>query len=371
MCRLIVALFKIDIYLCIARGQAPSMHRDEIDITMPSTFSLWNAYDLDVFFKRLPKEPTDRAGHKLSEVASNPNSAAQSLLLIEDVQLALCGLFPGIWNHAQAMRRASESGRLNSHSLTTLSWQLETWNADLERISHQCSQNYLANDTTSFPFAAYLAKYNEDPARERFAAMMNITCLVSDGCMTYHLQGLQLLADIRVINTVSRYSQRAKQNDSSASLRIQKHQSQLNTWTQTPESRRALIHAIAVLRQRESDIEANEPQTTSFDPLAYLTISTSALVLWAWVTHHESPCNCVPSPSPGHIDVGVDPINLQSTPQLESWIQAGGTVAVDGIPVCRCVVDTWWMTRFDALLPQGGRRWDICDDVAPVLRAGS
>ncbi|RSM13267.1 hypothetical protein CDV31_005971 [Fusarium ambrosium] len=363
--RLIIALYKIDVYLSIARGQPASLHREEIDATMPSTFSLWNAYGLNVFFRRLSQEPTDRVGFKLSEVISNPNSPAKSLVLLEDVHLALCGLLPGIWNHTQIVRRTTEAGRPMPNSLTSLAWQLETWKADLERISHQCTQCFHADQIEEFPFFAYVGKYEEEPQRAKVAAMNNIKCLVSDCMMTYHLQGMQLYSDIRIMNTVARFSAQATGEDSSKSLRIQKHQSQLNAWATTSESRRALLHALSVLRGCEADIQTNEPQTQSLDPIAYLTISMSALVVWAWLIFSEHACNCVPSLS--HINVGVDPTNLQSTAQLENWIQSGGTAALHSIPLCRCVAEGW-MARFNALLPQGSRRWELCDDVAPILQ---
>ncbi|RSL81145.1 hypothetical protein CEP51_006051 [Fusarium floridanum] len=363
--RLIIALYKIDVYLSIARGQPASLHREEIDATMPSTFSLWNAYGLNVFFRRLSQEPTDRVGFKLSEVISNPNSPAKSLVLLEDVHLALCGLLPGIWNHTQIVRRTTEAGRPMPNSLTSLAWQLETWKADLERISHQCTQCFHADQIEEFPFFAYVGKYEEEPQRAKVAAMNNIKCLVSDCMMTYHLQGMQLYSDIRIMNTVARFSAQATGEDTSKSLRIQKHQSQLNAWAMTSESRRALLHALSVLRGCEADIQTNEPQTQSMDPIAYLTISMSALVVWAWLIFSEHACNCVPSLS--HINVGVDPTNLQSTAQLENWIQSGGTAALHSIPLCRCVAEGW-MARFNALLPQGSRRWELCDDVAPILQ---
>ncbi|KAF4976006.1 hypothetical protein FZEAL_7262 [Fusarium zealandicum] len=363
--RLIVALYKIDVYLSIVHGQPPALHREEIDTTMSSTYCLWNAYGLNIFFRRLSQEPTDRVGFKLSEVISDPNSPAKPLVLLEDVQLAFCGLFPAIWNDTQIVRRSTEVGRPTMNSLTSLAWQLETWKADLERIAHQCSQGFHAGDTEGFPFAAYIGKWDEDPPRARSTAMMNIKCLVSDCRMTYHLQGLHLYADTRVISTVARFTRLAADDETSSSLRIQKHQSQLNAWATTSESRRALLHAIAVLCEREADIEANEPQALSADPIAYLAISMSALVFWAWHAFSEVACICVPNLS--HINIGVDPIDMRSTARLESWIQSGGTAAIQGIPVCRCVADGW-MARFNALLPQGSRRWELSDDVAPVLQ---
>ncbi|KAH6874783.1 hypothetical protein B0T10DRAFT_532888 [Thelonectria olida] len=360
--RTIAALYKIDAYMSISRWQPPTIHREELDVALPSTFALWNAYGLDVFFKRLPGEPADRTSYKLSEITCNPNSRARSLLLLEDVQLALCGLSPGIWNHLQITRR---SGKVGLESLRSLAWHLETWKAEMERISHQCSQSYGTEETAGLPFVAYLGRFDEDPARERRAATSQIKSLVSDALMLYHIQGMQLYADVRTINAVALYLDTPVQNEPSIPPRIQNYQALLHEWAVTPESRRALLHAIGVLRMREVDLDGDDAGSRDIDPVAYLALAISALVVWAWVTYAETRCSCLPSMD--HIDIGVDPPDLQSTTRLESWIHGGGTAAVQGISFCRCVVDGW-MARFAATLPQGGRIWELGDGIAPMLK---
>ncbi|KAG5759791.1 hypothetical protein H9Q69_005772 [Fusarium xylarioides] len=198
--RLIVSLFKIDTYLSIARFQAPTLFREEIDLTMPATYSLWNAYGLNIFFKRITLEPTDRSNFKLSEVIANPNTPAKPLLLFEDIHLALCGLLPAIWNQTQIVRRSTEAGRSTQNATSSLAWQLEAWKADIERVKHQC---FHAAEIGEFPFTAYIGDYDEDPVRAKALAMSNIKCLISECLMTYHLQGLQLYADPRMINSVA------------------------------------------------------------------------------------------------------------------------------------------------------------------------
>ncbi|KAF5576041.1 transcriptional activator CMR1 [Fusarium pseudoanthophilum] len=359
--RLIVSLFKIDTYLSIARFQAPTLFREEIDLTMPATYSLWNAYGLNIFFKRITLEPTDRSNFKLSEVIANPNTPAKPLLLFEDIHLALCGLLPAIWNQTQIVRRSTEAGRSTQNSTSSLAWQLEAWKADIERVKHQCCH---AAEVGEFPFTAYIGDYDEDPARAKALAISNIKCLISECLMTYHLQGLQLYADPRMINSVAMASIVSPDHEAGVRPRVQKLHTQLNIWAKSPESRRALLHALAVLRQCESDLQANEPQTQSIDPTSYLAISMSALVVWAWLMFSEAACSCVPTMN--HINIGDDPLDLQNTARLETWIQAEGTAGMNNIPLCRCVSEGW-MARFNALLPLGRRRWEMSDEVAPIL----
>ncbi|KAH7149106.1 hypothetical protein B0J13DRAFT_297216 [Dactylonectria estremocensis] len=361
--RTIVSLYKIDAYLAIARWQPPTIHREELDVALPSTFALWNAYGLDVFFKRLGQEPADRTSYKLSEITNNPNSRARSLLLVEDVHLALCGLLPGIWNHLQITRR---TGKVGLESLRSLAWHLETWKAEMERISLQCSQSFLAGETAGLPFVAYLGRFDEDPSQERHAATIHIKRLLADSLMVYHMQGMQLYADIRTINAVAMYLDTPTNNELTVPPRIQNYQAQLHEWAVTAESRRALLHAIGVLRLREVGSDGKGAPTLSIDPTAHLAVAMSALVVWAWIMYAEAACSCIPSLD--HINIGVDPPDLQSTTRLENWIHSGGTAGVHGIAFCRCVADGW-MAQFASALPQGNRRWELGDLVAPMLRA--
>ncbi|KAM0415296.1 hypothetical protein ACHAPD_006491 [Fusarium lateritium] len=366
--RIIVSLYKIDTCYALAHFQAPTLFREELDLTMPATFSLWNAFGLDIFFKRLPFEPTDRSNFKITEICANPNTPAKSLLLLEDVHLAMCGLSPAIWNHAQIVRRSAEAGRSTHNSTASLAWQLEAWKADVERLQHQCFQTFHDPGMGEFPFKAYIADFDDNIPRAKAAALVHVKCLTSDCMMIYHLQSLQLYSDTRTINTVAKAHTSPVLTDREPTVRprLQKLHNQLSLWTKSPESRKALLHALAVLIDCETALESNSPQTQSIDPAAYLAISMSALVVWAWLLFSEAACMCVPSLN--HINIGVDPPNLQniSTARLETWIQADGTAAVNNIPLCRCVADGW-TARFNALLPLGRRRWGLCDEVAPIL----
>ncbi|KAL4723599.1 hypothetical protein ACLX1H_009237 [Fusarium chlamydosporum] len=159
--------------------------------------------------------------------------------------------------------------------------------------------------------------------------MVNVKCLASDSMMTYHLQALQLYADTKTINAVAKAQTSSILTDREPAVRprLQKLHNQLHLWKKSPESRRALLHALAVLLDCEAALESNSPQTQSIDPIAYLAISTSALVVWAWLLFGEPACSCVPSLN--HINIGVDPPDLQniSIARLETWIQADGTAA--------------------------------------------
>lgn len=358
------SLYKIDAYLAIAREQVPILYREELDVALTSTYALWNSWGLDVLYKRLPNEPSDRAGFKFSVVLNNPQSPARSLLLIEDVQLGLCGLLPAIWNHTQICRRKTEVAPSATNSLASLLWRIEGWKAELDRISGHCEQQYAQDKLDELPFIAYFGEETKDPAAWKLAAITHVRGLVSDASMLYHLLAISLCIDTRSIRVVAAYLEKSGQTDPLPPPRIQKHQSRLYTWVMTPESRKALVHAIAVLMARETEVAQNT-RVEPLDPIAHMAIAMSSLTVWAWMMFAEQACSCVPGLN--HINIGVDIPDLQSTPLLENWIQSGGTIGLRGIAFCRCIVGSW-MARFASLLPQGQHAWELGYQIAPVLQ---
>ena len=365
--RIVTSLYKVDTYLAIVRDNPPFLHREELDVSLTSTYSLWNCYGLDIFFKRLPNEPSDRAGFKLSEVLANARTPARSLLLIEDVQLGFCGLNMRLWHHAQVRRRGTGTGPQSVDSQASLAWHLECWKDELKRVSSSCIQSIVEGRTNEFPFIAYLGRGDEDPGRCKMIAISQIKSLASETLHVYHIEGIQLYSDLKTIRAVANYVRESSLSNNNLPPRIQKYLSQLKSWVGTPDSRKALLHAIAVLEAREQDTNNQDSQLERpLNPIAHVAACLSAMVLWAWVMFAEQACSCIPGRN--HVNIGVDPPDLQSTAQLETWIQAGGTAALHGIAVCRCLVDGW-MRRFAATLPQADQEWELGYSIAPVLRS--
>lgn len=364
--RITASLYKIDTYLAITRDQPPLLHREELDVSLTSSYSLWNSWGLDVFFKRLPNEPNDRAGFKFSEVLSNPRSPAKSFLLVEDIQLGFCGLASEIWNHAQRRRRgARPSPASNTDLQASLSWQLECWKEELRTVSNVCIQSYIEGNTGEYPFTAYRGREGDNPEERDFMAVSQVRGLISESLTLYHIQGIQLYSDLKIFRLVAAYLENPTEDSTNPPPRIQRYQSQLQHWIGTPESRKALLHALSILETREKDVSnPNSEERGCLNPIAHVATSASAMVIWAWVMFAEEACSCVPGHN--HINIGVDPPDLQSTTQLETWIQVGGTVALQNTAVCRCLLDGW-MGRCAATLQDGDREWELSNSVAPVL----
>ncbi|KAF7561538.1 hypothetical protein G7046_g2602 [Stylonectria norvegica] len=358
--RLITCLYKIDTYLAIAREQAPSLLREELDVTLTSTFGLWNSFGLDVFFKRVSFELADRSAYTFAEVIRKPQSSATPLLLVEDIQVALCGLLPEIWHHAQICRRGNQATPSAQELSESIVWQLGAWKAELERISKASSECFLEDRTEDFPYVTYLGREVHDTDDWKKATMVRIEGLVSDALMLYHVQSIRIYTDTRAVKLVAKYLESPPEGKA-VPPKIQKHQARLHGWASTVESRKALLHAIAVLKAMEREASQNSLP----DPIGYVAVSMSALVVWAWITYAEAACACVPNVN--HVNIGVEPPGLQCNGRMEDWVRIGGSITLDGIALCRCAT-AGWMARFDAALPQGTRKWELGRGIAPILR---
>ncbi|KAK8123094.1 transcription factor Zn- C2H2 / Cys6 [Apiospora sp. TS-2023a] len=104
--RLIAYLFKADALLSLLDEQPPMLHAEELDTRLPQTFALWNAYGLDVFFKRYGDEPGHRSSHKLSDIVKGPFVFTTASIVAEDVEFGLWAMAREIWQHRQRQRMA-------------------------------------------------------------------------------------------------------------------------------------------------------------------------------------------------------------------------------------------------------------------------
>lgn len=162
--RLVAEVFKVDTYLSIRGNRPPYLQAEELDVNLPSTLAAWCSYPLPVFYCRQSEEPSDRKDRTIFELCSIPQLAAPSVLLVEDVLLGLCGLWPHIWRFTRTgpYRRPSESGR-DSIALADL---LGGWKGHLEKLSV-----LVAGQDSVTPFIkAYRGLEDDNSSQGRLAA---------------------------------------------------------------------------------------------------------------------------------------------------------------------------------------------------------
>lgn len=349
--KIISALLKIDTYLSILRQQSPAMPWQELNTNISGTFALWNADGLQVFFKRLEREPVDRIDHMFTELRGPIPCNLKHILVLEDVQLGLCIQFQDIWS--QTMQPGLEA---DEQTLQSADQMLEYWKDRALAISGNCKAVIAQEEPAYFPFSAYLGRYDEEPERERAAAAALVDILAADSMMLYHLVKVLANANIRTMRAMA-VCDKSNANNTPACARGLEV---IRSWCALAQCRIALAHALTILRTAE----AMPTRELDADPITELALSLSAFVVWAWLTYRESPCSCI-------IDMNttdIAAVNLEGPTETaaENWKHSRGTISMAGQPLCRCLLPDW-MKRFKSALSQRKQSWDIGQSLTSVL----
>ncbi|ORY55707.1 uncharacterized protein BCR38DRAFT_452225 [Pseudomassariella vexata] len=329
--RLCFYLFKADTYLTILCNQPLNVQPEELDIGLPCSFALANAYGLDIFYKRYPEDTAGRAEHKLSSMLHNSPHSMTTMLLVEDIHIGLCGMSQRVWNVVQLrhidMIVAQPAGSARDSILDTLN----VWKLHLDRISGQLTAQSRSPDfkIKDFPLRAYRKDEDESQPAWRTAALARASSFIFGATLVFHLLSLRLYADPHIL------SQDSDQNAMPDPAGTIGHSKQVRDWRASKDGRQAVSHAVAVLKALETADTANPDL---LDPVGRVAVSTSIDVLKVWVLSGEEACNCTLETS--RIDVGRNPAVGQR------WVELGGKVIVDGIALCTCSLDIL-LERFD------------------------
>lgn len=341
-------LLKVDTYLSILRQQSPALPWQELNTNIPSSFAQWNSDGLQVFFKRLEREPVDRIDHMFTELGGPVSCSLKRILLLEDVQLGLCIQFQDIWT--QTMQPGLEP---DPQMMQASDRMMEFWKERALDISGRCKAVISQDEPAYFPFTAYLGRFDEEPERERAAAASLVDILSSDAMVLYHLVKMLANANIRTMRAIA-VCDKSNANNTPACARGLET---IRGWCASPQCRVALAHALTILKTAE----AIPTRELDADPIMDLALALSAFVVWAWLTYRELPCSCI-------IDMNttdIAAVNLEA-PGDQAALHSGGTIAMAGQPLCRCLLPDW-MKRFKGALAQRKQSWDIGQSLVSVL----
>lgn len=349
--RITSVLLKVDTYLSILRQQSPALPWHELNTNISGSFALWNADGLQVFFKRLEREPVDRIDHMFTELGGPVPCNLKHVLVLEDVQLGLCIQFQDIWS--QTMQPGLEA---DGQVLQSAEKMLEFWKDRILAISENCKAVIAQDEPAYFPFSAYLGRYDEEPERERAAAAAMVDIVAADTKMLYHLVKVLANANIRTMRAMA-VCDKSNANNTPACAR---GLGVIRSWCASPQCRVALAHALTILKTAE----AMPTRELEADPITDLALSLSAFVVWAWLTYRELPCSCIMDMN----TTDIAAVNLEGSTEAaaENWMRLGGTVSMAGQPLCRCLLPDW-MKRFKGALSQRKQSWDIGQSLMSVL----
>lgn len=153
--RLVSYLFKVDAFLSLACGQVPHMQLEELDILVPQAFGPWNAFGIAVFAKRMTATHNRRiAQHLIGHLRQQ--GPAPTELLVEDIEIGLCGLARDVW----VCGAQRQSGRGDGDARYAVLERLDDWRRQLERL--QAVTQLTPSDESREPHTLLLAYRGDD-----------------------------------------------------------------------------------------------------------------------------------------------------------------------------------------------------------------
>lgn len=308
--RLLVLTYQFDTYFALAHVQPPILHRQELGVELPSTFALWNAYGLDIFATRQLEEPPARSDFQVSEMTNCPNSFTSSELLVEDVQLGLCGLLQSIWALKQSVPSKMAGYPSGAFPAVLLLETLDAWKHELDKINELAVTRTITTEAARYLLLAYRGE--DDSAA---ASLDRTTTLVQDGMVLYYHLRMYHYAGLNASEAAGLVKQ--TRNRSTETRRTSKY------------GREALMSAVQMLMMVDS-IEASR---ATLNPLIRHALTMGANVTRMLLPHQK--CECLAKE-------GQHAANINH----QQWAEIGGPTWIDGTPVCACKLE-FWTERFE------------------------
>ncbi|KJZ71056.1 hypothetical protein HIM_09556 [Hirsutella minnesotensis 3608] len=352
--RLAFCTFQVDTYLSLLCNQSPLLRREELDLGLTSTYGMWNAFGLHIFFPRHRAEPWRRGSLKMSCLDMTVPHLLPSGVLVEDVHACLLGSWNEIWVLQQLRRNRYEGATLKADAIGR---QLKLCKIQLDAIMEALARPDIHGQFADFLIHAYAGKELPNEPNWQARVQSRIQSYVFSAKMLYHLLSLHLHADVQAMRDIS-HSSSIPGSESSGLLSSSWQQKavQVQEWSLSADSRAALLHALLIWKTYQESASGYKFQQNPADPIAYMALSAAAVVLWTWTMNAIHACIC--SPEVSKVDVGTALLTGSSV-QLDSWIIHGGSsIMLHGVPVCKCNAATW-LTGFAEALARGGERWEL------------
>lgn len=358
--RLSVYTYQFDTYYALARQVPPALHRQEIGITLPSTFMLWNTYGLDILATRQPEEPPGRALIPVSTMTSHPDSVMQSAqLLVEDVQLGLCGLLQAIWVSRQLPSDTMETNRISASQRPIIAETLDAWKHELDKIHELAALDKISSHAAKYLYLAYRGQDGSVAA-----SLGRIAALVQDGMVLYyflrlvHYSGLSVAASsAAAVGLGLRPAHGLESSNMDDQAQASRTTVIINN-SGNKDEREALACALQLLMMVDTTapVSSSSVRLQSLNPLIHHALALGVNVMRAILSSQR--CECASPPSQPD-DARAQQQQAAATypyedNSLQRWVETGagghrGSPWLDGAPVCACRLE-WWMGRFHAAI---------------------
>ena len=375
-------MFKLDAYMSIIRNKPMSVLPEELHFTLPCTLSLWNLMRLDLWEERQIEEPPSRASMSMSSlIAGNSmdsNSTTEQPILIEDIHLCLCAVQSDVWKCFRSVVPGADCEIDSVFRIERLRERLERFKRKLDQFAVMISSRSSLDSNQEWylqlPFRQYYGFEDQSLPGWHDAVLARVTSLHFDADMLYLLLSLHLLVDIRKLAQLAREQRLSTVEELSEAHCVarEKRQVSMKGWTATPAVRSALCQSVDVLVAHHNfkDSSTKSANIRSSDPICYVALCVSALVVWVFCKYSDPGCeSCVPWPVP------VVELTKWSTPtgenfaeERQAWIEIGeeSTMArsqIQGVTLCGCNTEVV-IAIFQALIPD---QWALADTIAPGI----
>ncbi|PNP59618.1 hypothetical protein THARTR1_00791 [Trichoderma harzianum] len=360
-------MFKLDAYISLLTQQPPSLQREELSLSLTSTFGQWNAYGLDVFFRRWPSEPMERSQYRICDLALGSQQPISPVILVEDLQIRMMGVTNYVWILNKMRGSPNPNLCVSSEQRELISARLKRCKLQLDGMTSIWKEPEQHKMHIDFLLRAYSAReepFHEDwqkPVRDRFFSF------VFSATMLYHLLNMHIYADVH--NYMQSLPVVSSPGVTPANLSTTPpiNNAEIHDWATSQDARIAVSHAILAYRVYGSTTSSpSDLKAEVVDPIAHMTIAAGAAILWTWIQNNTSPCCCMNLPIAGSLDFGFVPLGAGKSPEVDHWIRNGGTIWLHGVHLCKCNVDVW-LSPFAAILSHGAKKWEIGNVFAQKL----
>ncbi|KAJ4855894.1 fungal zn(2)-Cys(6) binuclear cluster domain-containing protein [Trichoderma breve] len=364
--RLVANMFKLDTYISLLTQQPPSLQREELSLSLTSTFGQWNAYGLDVFFRRWPSEPMERAQYRICDLALGSQQPISPVILVEDLQIRMMGVTNYVWILNKMRGSPNPNLCVSSEQRELISGRLKRCKLQLDGMTSIWKEPEQHKMHIDFLLRAYSAReepFHEDwqkPVRDRFFSF------VFSATMLYHLLNMHIYADVHSYMQSLPVVSSPGVTPANLSTTPPINNAEIHDWATSQDARIAVSHAIFAYRVYGSTTSPSDLKAEVVDPIAHMTIAAGAAILWTWIQNNTSACTCMNLPVGGELDFGFVPLGAGKSPEVDHWIRNGGTIWLHGVHLCKCNVDVW-LSPFAAILSHGAKKWEIGNVFAQKL----
>ncbi|KAG0646616.1 hypothetical protein D0Z07_7504, partial [Hyphodiscus hymeniophilus] len=376
--RISTCLFKIDSYLALLRGQPQLLTPEELHFTLPSTFALWNADGLHIWETRHSIEPQARRQTTICQIICEPAletySSVDGLMLVEDIQLGICAMHSKIWHLRELSRDNTGQEISNAIERDWLKRRLDAWKQLMGRIPLQQTDYIDFSQEQHLAMRYYYGCEDHSIPGWQLTVFDRPKNLIFDTIILYHLLSIHVSADIRILTQLAKdkHPGDSVKNEGEKYLKgKEQREASTRAWVKSASVRRALTHATDILVSYNN---VSGLQNSHVDPIVFIALSVSALIVWAYCMHGGEGCpDCLSGEQDlPFLDTPVVELTKWSGPNTcqvfekdrETWIERGGCRgALAGLNLCRCNVDLL-MAKFRRCIRQG---WNVADTIAPGI----